>query len=96
MGVESGGVARRKNLLFLVHVVFVALDLAPFALQRQGRLDHVPQGLSAGLTRGREVVENGQKLMTLVVDVFLPAWRGHCGLHAVLHSPVCVIQSCTT
>lgn len=54
-------------------MVFVALDLAPFALQRQGRLDHVPQGLSAGFARRREVVENGQKLMTLVVEEFLAA-----------------------
>lgn len=70
-------------------MVFVALDLAAFALQRQRGLDYVPQGLSAGFTCGGEVEENGQKLMALVVDEFLPACRGRCGLRAVFHSPVC-------
>lgn len=61
-------------------MVLVALDLAAFALQRQRRLEHVPQGFSAGFTPGREVVENGKKLMAFVVDEFLPAWRRRCGV----------------
>lgn len=55
-------------------MVFVALDLAPLALQSQRRLEHVPEGFSAGFTVGGEVVECGYKLMTLVVEEFLPVW----------------------
>ena len=50
-------------------MVFVALDVASPALQRRRRLEHVPQGLGAGLAGGGEVVEGGDELVTFVADV---------------------------
>lgn len=57
------------DLLFLVHVVLVALDVAAPALQSRRRLEHVPQWLGARLTVGGEVVERGNELVALMADV---------------------------
>lgn len=47
----------------------MALGVAATALQRRRRLEHVPQGPRACLTARRQVVESGDKLVTLVRDV---------------------------
>ena len=57
------------DLLFLVHVVLVALDVAASALQGGRWLEHVPQRLGAGLAVGGEMVECGNELVALVADV---------------------------
>lgn len=61
--------ARCDDLLLLVHVVFVALDVAAPALQGRRWLEHVPQWLGARLTVGGEVVERGDELVALMADV---------------------------
>lgn len=61
--------AGSDDLLLLVHVVLVALDVAASALQSRRRLEHVPQRLGARLAVGREVIERGNELVTLVADV---------------------------
>lgn len=67
--VERPTFARSDDLLLLVHVVFVALDVAAPALQSGGGFEHVPQRLGARLTVGGEVVEGGDELVALVADV---------------------------
>ncbi len=59
-------------------MVFVALGVAAAALKGRRGLENVPQGPSAGLTAGGEVVESEDKLMALVADVGRPItiWRG--------------------
>ena len=44
----------------------MALDVAAAALQGVRRLEDIPQGLGAGFTVGREVVERGDELVTFV------------------------------
>lgn len=46
----------------------VTLEAAALALQGYGWLEHVPQGLRAGLAVGGKVVKTGQELVTLVAD----------------------------
>lgn len=55
-------------------MVLVALDVAAPALESWRRLEHVPQGLGAGLAVGGEVVKRGDELVTLVADVGLLAY----------------------
>lgn len=57
LGVERVWSTGSETFLFLVHVLFVAFDLASLALQGQRRFEHVPQGFGTGLTVGRKVVE---------------------------------------
>lgn len=61
--------AWNNDVLLLVHVVFVALDVAAPALQSRWWLEHVPQWLGTRLTVGGEVVECGDELVTLMADV---------------------------
>lgn len=47
----------------------MALDVAAAALECWRGLENVPQGPSAGLTAGGEVVESEDELVALVADV---------------------------
>lgn len=60
---------RCDHLLLLIHVVFVALDVAAAALEGRRRLEHVPQRFGAGLAVRREVVERRDELVPFVADV---------------------------
>lgn len=70
--------AGHDNFLLFVQVVFVALGVAAAALEGRWRLENVPQGPSAGLTAGGEVVESEDELVALVADVgrTVTVWRG--------------------
>lgn len=57
LGVERIWSTGSETFLFLVHVLFVAFDLASLAFQSQRRFEHVPQWFGTGLTVGRKVVE---------------------------------------
>lgn len=61
--------ARNNNFLLLVQMVLVALGVAAAALQGRRGLEDVPQGAGTDLAAGREVVEGGDELVTLVADV---------------------------
>lgn len=57
------------DVFLLVHVVFVAFDVAAPTFQGGGGFEHVPQGFGAGLTAGGEMVKRGDELVALVADV---------------------------
>lgn len=72
--------AGHNNFLLFVQVVFVDLGVTAAALEGRRRLENVPQGPSAGLAAGGEVVESEDELVALVADVggTIPI---RCGLH---------------
>lgn len=47
----------------------MALGVAAMALEGRRGLENIPQGSSAGITAGGEVVERKDELVALVVDV---------------------------
>lgn len=61
--------AWHNDFLLSVQVIFVALGVAAAALEGRRGPEHVPQGPSAGLTAGGEVVQSQDELVTLVADV---------------------------
>lgn len=61
--------ARSNDVFLLVHVIFVAFDVAAPALQGGWRLEDVPQRLGARLAVGGEVVKCWDELVALVADV---------------------------
>lgn len=56
----------------------MALGVAAAALKGRRGLENMPQGPSAGLTAGGEVVESGDELVALVADVggSIAVWAG--------------------
>lgn len=70
--------AGHNDFLLSVQVVFVALGVAAAALEGRRGFENVPQGPSAGLAAGGEVVESEDELVALVTDVrgTIPVWRG--------------------
>lgn len=50
-------------------MVLMALDMAASALERGRRFEDVPQRTGTGLAARREVVQSGDELVALVVDV---------------------------
>lgn len=58
-----------NNVLFFVHVVLVAFDVAPPTLQRRWWLEHIPQWLSACFTVSGKVVHCREELVAFVADV---------------------------
>lgn len=61
--------ARHNHFLFSVQMVLMALDMAASALERGRRFEDVPQRTGTGLAARREVVQSGDELVALVVDV---------------------------
>lgn len=61
--------AGHNNFLLFVQMVFVTLNAAAAALKSRRWLENVPQGASADLAAGWEVVQSGYKFVALVADV---------------------------
>lgn len=70
--------ARRYNLFFFIHVIFVTFDMAAATFQSRRRFKHVPQWLHTSFTIGWEVVKSRYKLMSFVTNVI---WLLSHGLH---------------
>lgn len=58
-----------ETFISLVHVLFVAFDLASLAFQSQRRFEHVPQGFGTGFTVSGKVVQGWDELVTLMANV---------------------------